>query len=319
MMRHLFALGLALVAVGCGGDNEKPRPANPGACRPLVPLVDYPDQWPGKVDCGALDDYEVLLLDDFEELVSDQGWYVNNDRTAEQDPPVATNAPPHTTVIPGGRCSGVAAPADPNRCDLASATALPGECPAVLSPEAHGAMHIISGNLTNNGGQLGMTLAKCPAPPPDDLDLYDCHFPPGTAEEGACSVADGPTKTQNNCEGTDLSGWEGIVLWARIGPGSQASIKVRVADRLTDDKGCVCNPNTNQNDASDGCDKWGRFITLDGTFRAYRVPFTDLQQGGWGAASPGLDTGNIFSMAVEYGRGAWDLWLDDIGFYRRKP
>jgi len=108
------------------------------------------------------------------------------------------------------------------------------------------------------------------------------------------------------------------VLWARVGPGSQASVKVRTDDRSTDDKGCICNPYTNQNDSSDGCDKWGRFITLDPTFTVYRVPFSELQQGGWGAASPGLDTSDLFSIAVEYGRGSWDLWLDDIGFYRRK-
>jgi len=320
MIRLLVALALALFAVGCGGDSEKPRPADPGACRPIVPLVDYPDPWLGKVDCSALDGYEVLLLDDFEPFVTEQAWYVNNDRTAEQDPPADTNAPPHMTEIPGGRCTGVAPSADATGlCDLTTATTPPGECPGVLAPEAHGAMHIITGHLSNNGGQLGQTLAKCPAPPADDPLLYECDLSVGPPEQGACSTADAPTKGQLGCVGLDASGWEGIVLWARIGPGSQASVKVRVADRITDDKGCVCNSNTNQNDASDGCDKWGRFIQLDGTFRAYRVPFTDLQQGGWGAASPGLDTADLFSIAVEYGRGAWDLWLDDIGFYRRKP
>jgi hypothetical protein len=180
----------------------------------------------------------------------------------------------------------------------------------------------VTGNLTNNGGQLGRTLARCPAPPPPPADqsVYKCDaFPPGTPEAGACSTADAPTRGQLGCRGFDASVWEGIVFWARIGPGSQATVKVRTADRLTDDKGCICNPNTNQNDSSDGCDKWGRFVTLDQTFRAYRVPFTDLQQGGWGAASPGLNTGDLFSLAIEYGRGAWDLWLDDIGFYRSKP
>jgi hypothetical protein len=175
-------------------------------------------------------------------------------------------------------------------------------------------MHIVTGLLTNNGGQLGQTLARCPAESPGE-----CTYREGGREVGACSLQDNPIHPQKGCKGFDASAWEGIVLWARVGPGSQASVKVRTADAATDDKGCICNPYTNQNDSSGGCDKWGKFITLDQTFRAYLVPFDELQQGGWGTPSPFLDTSDLFSIAVEYGRGAWDLWLDDIGFYRRKP
>jgi hypothetical protein len=318
-MRRLVALSLAVTAaassLACGGNSDKPRPPDPGACRPIVPLVDYPDPWIGTVDCHALDRYEVMLLDDFEPFFVEQAWYTNNDRTAEQDPPADNNEPPHMTLIPGGRCVGVAPSANAaSLCNISEPTTPVGECPGVVTPEAHGAMHIVTGNLTNNGGQLGQTLARCPPLTPD----LACDFEPGVPEVGACSIADAPTRGQKGCVGFDARDWEGIVLWARIGPGSQASVKVRVADRLTDDKGCICNPKTNQNDSSDGCDKWGKFITLDGTFRAYTVPFTELQQGGWGAASPGLDPSDLFSIAIEYGRGAWDLWLDDIGFYRRK-
>jgi hypothetical protein len=34
--------------------------------------------------------------------------------------------------------------------------------------------------------------------------------------------------------------------------------------------------------------------------------------------SPGLDTSGLFSFGIEFGRGSWDLWIDDVGFYRRK-
>jgi hypothetical protein len=316
VIRRLALALLALSTVACGGNDEKPRPPDPGACRPIVPLVDYPDPWIGRVDCNALDGYEVLLLDDFEPFFTDQAWYVNNDRSAEQDPPADTNAPPHMSVIPGGRCVGVPPSANAaGVCEFESPNTPRGDCPGVLQPEARGAMHIVTGNLTSNGGQLGRTLAVCPPATADNA----CRFPPGTPEQGACSTADASTRGQLGCSGFDAGDWDGIVLWARVGPGSQTSVKVRAADRRTDDKGCVCNPNTNQNDSADGCDKWGRFIQLDQTFRVYRVPFTDLQQGGWGAASPGLDASELFSIAIEYGRGAWDLWLDDIGFYRRKP
>lgn len=307
----------AVSTTACGGSDETPRPAEEAVCRPILPLADYPDSGGGPVDCRALDGYELLLLDDFEPWLTEQAWYVNNDRTALQDPPVETNAPPHMSEIPGGRCAGtLPSPDAATRCDIDAPTTPRGECPNVVGPEARGAMHIVTGLLTNNGGQLGQTLARCPRDPDPTTD--SCPFSPGPPEVGACSIADAPARPEAGCWGFDASAWDGIVLWARVGPGSQATVKVRAADKDTDDKGCVCNPYTSQNDSSDGCDKWGAFITLDQTFRAYRIPFTELQQGGWGRSSPGLDTANLFSIAVEYGRGAWDLWLDDIGFYRSR-
>jgi hypothetical protein len=120
--------------------------------------------------------------------------------------------------------------------------------------------------------------------------------------------------------GADASAWDGVVLWARKGPGSGSGVRVQVSDPRTDDsnQACVCNPFTNQNDTSDGCDKFGTHINIDHTWRAYFVPFAGMQQGGWGLASPGLDTSGLFSVTVQLGRGAWDVWLDDVAFYRRR-
>jgi hypothetical protein len=103
-----------------------------------------------------------------------------------------------------------------------------------------------------------------------------------------------------------------------VAPGSSSGVRVRAADGTTDEKGCKCNPYTNQNDSSDGCDKWGTFINLDSTFRAYFLPFSAMQQGGWGLKSRALDTSNLFSLGIEWGRGRWDLWIDDVGFYRSR-
>jgi hypothetical protein len=96
-------------------------------------------------------------------------------------------------------------------------------------------------------------------------------------------------------------------------------VRVRASDERTDDKACICNPFTNQNDPSDGCDKFGRYIELSDTWRAYRVPFAEMQQGGWGLKSSGLDSSNLFEIVIEYGRSSWDIWIDDIGLYRRRP
>ena len=81
---------------------------------------------------------------------------------------------------------------------------------------------------------------------------------------------------------------------------------------------CGSDPGDSDAGPGDGCDKFSSFVGLDGTFRAYLVPFDGMQQGGWGMRSPGLDMSELFSFALEYGRGSWDLWIDDIGFYRRR-
>jgi hypothetical protein len=138
---------------------------------------------------------------------------------------------------------------------------------------------------------------------------------------GPCSVGEPPSPPRLGCQPIyDTSDWDGIVFWGRVAPGSETSVRVRASDYLTDDKGCACNPYTSQNDASDGCDKFGVFVPpLTGDFQVRFAPFEEMQQGGWGRASPGLFRNRIFEIAVEYGRGAWDLWVDDIGFYRRRP
>jgi hypothetical protein len=306
------AIGIALLlATGCGGEDKAPRP-EPVLCRPILPVSDTPDPGSGPVDCGALDGYELFLIDDFELGRSRTGWYVNNDRTAEQSP-APDEDPPHTSQIPGGRCAGVSpSPNAPTLCD--DPTTPRGECNGAVSAESRSAIHILSGLLTNNGGQLGRNLQKRCS---DTVEA--CPFSPGPPEVGPCSIGMGPSPPRTGCSAAnDMSGWDGIVFWGRVAPGSQASVRVRAADAATDDAGCICDPYTNQNDSSTGCDKWGSFVVLDPTFRAKFVPFSEMQQGGWGRKSPGLDLHDLFSLGIEYGRGAWDLWIDDIAFYRSR-
>ena len=321
-MRALaVAIVCALASVACGGKTERERPpptrlTNDGdvvskACRPLVPLSDHPDPGGGPPVCNALDGYELFLLDNWEPGQASIAWYVNNDRTAETDPKPDTDPVPSDEIV-GGRCIGATASADAaTLCDTADAPL--GSCTRVLDPESRFAFHQRTGSLSANGGQLGRSFPPtCPANAPQ------CHFAPGPPEVGPCSPSQGSTPATEGCDGRDFSSWEGVFVWARVAPNSADTIKVRVADKLTDDKGCICNPYTNQNDPGDGCDKFSAFVGLDATFRAYRVPFDEMQQGGWGMRSPGLDMSQLFSFGVEYGRGSWDLWIDDVGFYRRR-
>jgi hypothetical protein len=132
-------------------------------------------------------------------------------------------------------------------------------------------------------------------------------------------VGEAPTPPLVGCNGAiDFSDWDGVLVWARKAPGSYTNVRLRFSDVRTDEASCICNPFTNQNDTSDGCDKFGSHISLETDFKAFLLPFSEMQQGGWGMSSPGLDTSELMSFGIEFGRGAWDLWIDDIALYRSK-
>jgi hypothetical protein len=306
----LLSAGVGLVLCACGGEDKGPRP-EANLCRPILPVSDSLDTGGGAPDCHALDGYELYLIDDFENP-SRTGWYVNNDRTALQVP-APDEDPPRTSEIPGGRCAGSSSTERaPTYCD--SPTTPRGECQTAVDLTSRRAMHVQSGLLSRDGGQLGRNLSK------DCSAASACKFAPGPPEIGPCSTGLGPSPAIAGCRANDdLSDWDGIVAWIRVAPGSSSSIRVRAADGATDDKGCVCNPYTNQNDSSTGCDKWGKYFNVDNTFRAYLVPFAEMQQGGWGLKSPFLDQSNLFSIGIEWRIGAWDLWIDDVAYYRRRP
>ncbi len=322
-MSRWAPLTLALVPLACGGEDEvgKPRP-QPVACHPILPVNDYPDPGSKAADCNALDGYELYFLDTFEVGRSQLGWYVNSDRTAEQVP-APDEDPPRTSDIlanglASGRCVGATRSASaPTACTKLEDA--PGSCNEAAPIESRRAIHVLSGSLTANGGQLGRDFPKtgCTA---DECSLFGKPLLPGPPEVGACSTGLGSTGPTAGCSAlNDTSAWDGIVLWARVAPGSATGIRVRVGDGKTDDKSCQCDPYTNQNDSSTGCDKWGTYVALTHDFVAHFVPFKEMQQGGWGRQSDQLDTTNLFSFGIEWGRGAWDLWIDDVAFYRRRP
>ncbi len=295
--RHVRAALLALLLAGaCGGTKDEPRPGSAGACEPIT-LTGADDPGSGPVDCSALDAYDLQLIDDFE-TGAGTGWYTNNDRSAMQVPAPDADPTP-AEKIPGGRCVGV------------------------RELESHYAIHIRSGTLVDYGGVLGRNLRRL-------LDITPCpvtscvgNRPLPPPAMGPCGIGLGtPIEAGSTAciTGVDASQWDGVMIWARKGPGSGSTVRVHVSDHTTDDsdQACVCNPFANQDDTTNGCDKFGSYATLDGTWRPYLLPFNEMQQGGWGLKSPGLDLTGLFSIGVEYGRAAWDLWIDDIAFYRRK-
>lgn len=306
----------ASLAGGCGGEDAGPRP-EPQYCRDIEPVSDVPDPGSRPADCSVLDGLELFMLDDFEPGSARTGWYINNDRTALMQPPPETDPIP-ATEIPGGRCLGYESEDAPTLCRDPEAKR--GDCDEAVDLSSRYAIHIRSGFLSTNGGVLGRNFPRtgCITPNMGDPDTI-CPYRPGPPEVGPCSTGEAPTPPFKGCNAEyDFSDWDGVVVWARKVPGSYTGLRARFSDVRTDEASCVCNPYTDQNDTSDGCDKFGSYFNLETDFKAFKLPFKEMQQGGWGLSSPGLDKSELMSFGLEFGRGRWDMWIDDIALYRSK-
>jgi hypothetical protein len=86
----------------------------------------------------------------------------------------------------------------------------------------------------------------------------------------------------------------------------------------------ACNPDSTREDHN-GCDKFGANRTMTGDWQFYTVDFFDVRQSGWGMpvkddqgnAAP-LDRTDMRTLVFMWTTGTWDVWIDDVAFYRRK-
>jgi hypothetical protein len=282
-------------------------------------------------------------------------------------------------------------------------------------------MHIHGGPFRGWGGGVGVSAYNMKSP---DINQAGCLGTDSSRPEYCPAVdAEYPELT------LDFSHWDGISLWARRGPNSQAAVRVGLGDRNTDDdvafmsqfprpgsppmspprqrycgrnRECGCanhkpcsplkaedptgihycwdpavdpNPMTNLDPrivtaetcgkkrcdepyvaystppdaqfygrectpyafsngmASDYCfnpgvdpnpfdsnetcgDSWVFPVALTTDWRLYLVPFTELQQQGFGKKFAAPDLRAISMLRLMWDVGWIDYWIDDVGFYR---
>jgi len=123
--------------------------------------------------------------------------------------------------------------------------------------------------------------------------------------------------------GFDARDYDGISFWGRVRWGTRGSVRVTALDLETDatfvdpETGAPrCAPESSIDEFSEACDPFGRFLTLTGDWKFFRIPFDELRQNGYGRSAPYLDLGLIRQISLEYGQGEYDLWIDDVSFYR---
>jgi hypothetical protein len=153
----------------------------------------------------------------------------------------------------------------------------------------------------------------------------------------------------------DASSWTGVSFWVRRGTGSSGgAILASVQDPYTSGPNtpplpqgftrptaCPTDAGTQDIDAcfiqcgtaaalepavpsmpplpdAQKCDPFGLGVGLTPEWRFVKLPFADVKQKGFGLPSPHgvLDTSVLVGLQLAINSGDWDVWIDDIAFYR---
>jgi hypothetical protein len=126
-------------------------------------------------------------------------------------------------------------------------------------------------------------------------------------------------------EVSDATEWDGIGFWAKHGEASSVtSFNATLPDKYT----------SNQQNGVEGahfecrdglevanlCDPFGRGISVTDDWRFYLLPFDEVLQQGFGKASPlgMLDVAEILGISFQIGAGTWDIWVDEVVYYRER-
>jgi hypothetical protein len=125
----------------------------------------------------------------------------------------------------------------------------------------------------------------------------------------------------------DASSWDGISLWERRGEASSGgAVLFNVQDQYTvAASGCgalaatePADPNNPPPPDALKCDPFGLGVGLTSDWQFVKIPFAKTQQKGFGAPSPigKLDTTALAGVQFVFSPGDWDVWIDDMAFYR---
>jgi hypothetical protein len=192
-------------------------------------------------------------------------------------------------------------------------------------------------------------------PPTTAIDVERCG-PGGSALHVTASniTSYGPSISFNNWPVLDpantggyfdASSYTGVSFWVRRGQNSGTTLFASVADRSTDPMagslftgaerdallptGNYCGdnaidvsmpPDNIVDPLQSQCDRFGAGIGLGTEWRFYKVPFNKMRQRAYGR--PALDPQpDPRILRIEFGLDGevWDLWLDDVAFYKEAP
>lgn len=290
----LAVLSVSGIVPACGGTHGAPPTLEQVALPPDTPSPPYL--------CSQSAPYEFYMIEDFESGAATD-WYTNNEVCYE----CQTG---HDQCSESGTWD-VWLDGDTPCATWSLATCLE-QCLAIQSSPSYGA-DPLPATLIPNGGRCGSEYA---------MNLRAGPFVHWGSSIGRRKVTTCPDGGQT-C-GFDASSYDGVALWLRSPPGYANSARVIVSDRNTDTAynmtlaQPLCNPSPPSAYPSGGCDKFGTYINVTDAWTLYLLPFQEMRQSGWGIHQAALDTTGILGIEVDVAQGTWDMWMDDIAFYRLK-
>jgi hypothetical protein len=186
------------------------------------------------------------------------------------------------------------------------------------------------GRATNwwvmNDGLGGSTMdppRNTSSPPSQELDFLRCED-----SERALRVTAGGLVSWGAFGFTfhpdpfDASDYQGLSFWARRGDAPQRTLFVSVGEKYTDQLNlpaeeafCVFDSDIDR----EKCDPFGAGIGLEREWRFYRIQFDSMKQRAFGKPSPNPDPDrDIAGIKFSFESGDWDIWVDDVAFFRKK-
>jgi len=131
---------------------------------------------------------------------------------------------------------------------------------------------------------------------------------------------------QTSTGALDGTEWDGVSFWVRRGPGDVGrSMFAGISEWHTrapndDDAEARDRENSFCEDFGDltelKCDRFGVGVGVDEEWRFVAIPFSAMMQQGWGAAAPCPYIRELWGLAFQMSAGDWDIWLDDVAYYR---
>jgi endoglucanase len=106
----------------------------------------------------------------------------------------------------------------------------------------------------------------------------------------------------------DATKYKGVSFYAKRGPGTTNTVRVKMPDVNTDPDGQTCGNCYND---------FGVDIKLTEEWQKYTIPFKKLkQEAGWGSPRPGgLAVDKVFALQFQVKQpGAYDVWVDNMAF-----
>ena len=164
--------------------------------------------------------------------------------------------------------------------------------------------------------------------PPDDIypvptqelaprrcqSLYDIHIrAEGLADWGGgvgMKLVDRPK---------DASRFDGVAFWARKGASSFPALRLNVSDVHTHEDGGICDPKAPDKDPKRCGDAFGSYVSLSESWQLFALDFSEMRQGGWGMRAPNFDLTRLYALSFQYQAGNWDIFVDDVAFFKRTP